>query len=206
MRLLHIFRKALRIHASWACRDPQHGQISRMNMIIRDSTDSDTAGISAIYQHAVRTGTASFELDPPSLAEMAQRREAIVSKGFPYLIAEIDGKVAGYAYASIYRARPGYRFTVENSVYVDPARQGLGIGKNLLTELVARCEADGYRLIVAVIGDTDNKASIGMHLACGFTHAGLLPGVGWKLGRWLDSVLMVRALGPGQSTPPPDGK
>ncbi len=206
MRLLHIFRKTLHVDASWACPDPKHGQLSPMSTIIRDSRDNDIGDISAIFQHAVRTGTASFELDPPAIEEMVQRREAIVSKGFPYLIAEIDGQVAGYAYASTYRARPGYRFTVENSVYVSSTRQGLGIGKQLLTELVARCEADGYRLIVAVIGDSDNKASIGLHGTCGFTHAGLLPGVGWKFGRWLDSVLMVRVLGPGQPSPPPDGK
>ncbi len=177
-----------------------------MDLIIRDSLNDDIGGISAIYQHAVRTGTASFELEPPSTEEMAQRRRAVVDKGFPYLVALLDGEIVGYAYASTYRARPGYRFSVENSVYVAPARQGHGIGRALLSALIARCETDGYRLIVAVIGDSDNAASIGLHSACGFSHAGILPGVGWKHGRWLDSVFMVRPLGPGQTAPPPEGR
>ncbi len=174
-----------------------------MSIILRDSRDDDIDGISAIYQHAVRTGTASFELDPPSAEEMAHRRRSVIGSGFPYLVAEQDGKIVGYAYASTYRARPGYRFTVENSVYVASDQQGRGIGRTMLTELVRRCEAGGYRLIVAVIGDSDNKASIALHGSCGFTHAGLLPGVGWKFDRWLDSVLMVRVLGAGQTAPPP---
>ncbi len=173
-----------------------------MNTIIRDSLDTDIDGIAAIYQHAVLTGTASFELDPPSVAEMAERRAAVVARNFPYLVAEIDGRIAGYAYASTYRARPGYRYTVENSVYVDLASQGHGVGRALLTELIARCEAQGYRIIVAVIGDSDNAASIGLHRACGFQPAGVLPGVGWKFGRWLDSVMMTRPLGAGRTAPP----
>lgn len=177
-----------------------------MSITLRDSRDTDIDGISAIYQHAVGTGTASFELDPPSVTEMARRRDAVVGNGFPYLVAEYDGQIAGYAYASTYRARPGYRFTVENSVYVATTQQGRGIGKVLLTELVRRCEADHYRLIVAIIGDSDSKASIALHAACGFVDAGVLPGVGWKFGRWLDSVLMVRPLGADQSTPAPDGR
>jgi phosphinothricin acetyltransferase len=177
-----------------------------MSIILRDSRDTDISGISAIYQHAVRTGTASFELDPPALDEMTRRRQTILGGGFPYLVAERANQIVGYAYASTYRARPGYRFTVENSVYVAPDQQGRGIGKTLLTELVQRCETDGHRLIVAVIGDSDNKASIALHGSCGFTHAGILRGVGWKFDRWLDSVLMVRALGLGQAAPPPAGR
>lgn len=177
-----------------------------MSITLRDSRDTDISGISAIYQHAVRTGTASFELDPPSIEEMARRRQSVVGAGFPYLVAESAGEIVGYAYASTYRARPGYRFSVENSVYVAPNQQGRGIGKTMLSELIRRCEADGYRLIVAVIGDSDNKASIALHGSCGFIHAGVLPGVGWKFDRWLDSVFMVRVLGPGQTAPPPAGR
>ncbi len=177
-----------------------------MSIILRDSRDTDISGISAIYQHAVRTGTASFELDPPTVEEMTRRRQSILGGGFPYLVAERADQIVGYAYASTYRARPGYRFTVENSVYVAQDQQGRGIGKTLLTELVQRCETDGHRLIVAVIGDSDNKASIALHGSCGFTHAGILHGVGWKFDRWLDSVLMVRALGLGQTAPPPAGR
>lgn len=173
-----------------------------MTVIVRDSRDSDVPALAAIYQHAVRTGTASFELDPPSTEEFGRRRQAVLDGGFPYLTAEIDGQPVGYAYASTYRARPGYRFTVENSVYVDPSRQGLGIGKAMLPVLVARCEALGFRLMIAVIGDTANAASIGLHRSCGFAHVGVLPAIGWKFGRWLDSVLMSRPLGDGAGTPP----
>ena len=177
-----------------------------MSTLIRDSRAADIDGIAAIYQHAVRTGTASFELDPPDRAEMAARRNTVVINGYPYLVAEQNGTVAGYAYASTYRPRPGYRFSVENSVYVAPAFQGHGVGRALLERLVDRCEADGYRLIVAVIGDTANHASIALHRACGFLHVGTLPGVGWKFNQWLDSVMMVRALGLGQTAPAPEGR
>jgi L-amino acid N-acyltransferase YncA len=177
-----------------------------MSTIIRDSTDADIPALAAIYQEAVRTGTASFELDPPSIEEFARRRATILAGGFPYLTAELDGIPVGYSYASTYRPRPGYRFTAENSVYVAPNMRGRGIGRALLPVLIQRCEDMGLRIIVAVIGDTQNTASIALHTACGFTHAGTLPGVGWKLGRWLDSVMMVRPLGPGMSEPPPPGR
>jgi phosphinothricin acetyltransferase len=177
-----------------------------MNIIVRDSRDADVAAIAPIYQHAVRTGTASFELEPPSTEEFGRRRAAVLAGGFPYLVAELDGTPVGYAYASTYRPRPGYRFTVENSVYVREDKQGRGVGKALLPALVARCEAAGFRIMVAVIGDSANHGSINLHRACGFSHAGTLPGVGWKLGQWLDSVMMVRPLGPGMSEPPPPGR
>ncbi len=173
-----------------------------MSPIIRDSADADIPALAAIYQDAVRTGTASFELDPPSTEEFARRRAAVLAGGFPYLTAELDGRPVGYTYAGTYRPRPGYRYTAENSVYVDPALRGRGIGRALLPVLIDRCEAMGLRIIVAVIGDTQNHASIALHAACGFTHAGTLPGVGWKFGRWLDSVMMVRPLGPGMTAPP----
>jgi L-amino acid N-acyltransferase YncA len=173
-----------------------------MNIIIRDSTEADLAAITAIYAHAVGTGVASFELDPPDIAEMARRRAAVLAGGFPHMVAECHGVVAGYTYAGTYRPRPAYRFTVENSVYVSPAHHRLGVGHALLGALIARCEATGFRLMVAVIGDSANAASIGLHSAFGFSHAGVLPNVGWKHNRWLDSVFMTLPLGTGATTPP----
>jgi phosphinothricin acetyltransferase len=175
-----------------------------MHLIIRDGTEADLASITAIYGHAVRTGTASFEYDPPDLAEMARRRADVLGKGFPYLVGELDGAVAGYAYANTYRARPAYRFSVEDSIYIAPNRQGAGIGRQLLPALLQRCEALDLRLVIAVIGDSATLPSIRLHARCGFTHAGSLPNVGWKHGRWLDSLFMVRALGPGATAPPRD--
>jgi L-amino acid N-acyltransferase YncA len=177
-----------------------------MSPIVRDCAPTDIPAIAAIYEHAVLNGLASFELDPPDAAEMARRRADILAKGYPYLVAEQDGAVVGYAYANSYRARPAYRFTVENSVYVAPDRQRGGIGRALLPALITRCEQADYRLMVAVIGDSANMGSIRLHAACGFAHAGLLPAIGWKHGRWVDSVLMTRALGPGANEPPPPGR
>ena len=171
-------------------------------MLIRDSGPADVPAITAIYGHAVLYGNASFEVDPPDEAEIARRRDNLLSGGFPYLVAEDAGEVVGYSYAGTYRPRPGYRFTVENSVYVAPDRHGRGIGRALLPRLIERCEQAGFRLMVAVIGDSANHASIRLHASCGFQHAGLLPAIGWKHGRWLDSVLMVRPLGRGASEPP----
>lgn len=172
-------------------------------MRIRDSQDDDLAAIADIYRPAVLHGLASFETEPPDIAEMARRRAAVLQGGYPYLVAETaEGVVAGYAYAGPYRARPAYRFSAENSIYVAPECQGRGVGRALLGALLARCEAAGLRLMVAVIGDSANVASIGLHESCGFQRAGLLPAVGWKHGRWVDSVLMVRPLGPGAAAPP----
>jgi len=173
-----------------------------MTLIIRDSLDADLPAITAIYGHAVQTGTASFEYDPPDPAEMARRRADVLDKGFPYLVAEQDSTVIGYTYVNTYRARPAYRFSVEDSIYITPDRQGAGIGRQLLPALLQRCEALGLRLVVAVIGDSGTMASIRLHERCGFAHAGALPNVGWKHGRWLASVFMVRALGPGAAAPP----
>lgn len=169
---------------------------------IRDSRADDIPAIAAIYGHWVTHGLASFEIQPPDAAEMARRRAAILDAGYPYLVAEWDGRLLGYAYASAYRPRPGYRFAVENSVYVAPGAGRAGIGRALLEALIARCTAQGFRLMVAVIGDSANAASIALHERAGFTQAGLLPAIGWKHGRWLDSVLMTRPLGPGATTPP----
>lgn len=173
-----------------------------MDTIIRESTPQDITTITAIYGHAVLHGRGSFEVDPPDEAELARRRDVIIRGGYPYLVAERAGIVVGYTYAAVYRARPAYRFTVENSVYVAPAQQGAGIGRALLPALLARCEANGYRLMVAVIGDSGNAASIKLHASFGFVHAGVLPAVGWKHGDWLDSVFMTRALGDGAKTAP----
>ena len=178
-----------------------------MSIIIRDSAAADIPALAEIYGHWVATGLASFEYDPPGAEEMAKRREAVLAGGYPYLVAtDAAGSVLGYAYASAYRARPAYRFAVENSIYVRPVGTRGGVGRALLAALVAQCEAAGFRLMVAVIGDSANAGSIGLHGACGFSHAGLLPAVGWKHGRWVDSVLMTRPLGLADQAPPPAGR
>lgn len=176
-----------------------------MQTLIRDRSDADIAAITAIYAHAVRHGSASFELEAPDQAEMAQRRRTVLAGGYPYIVAECDGVLAGYAYAAAYRPRPAYRFAVENSVYVAPGRQRQRIGHALLAALIGRCEAAGFRLMVAVIGDSASHARMGLHEAHGFTLAGRLPAIGWKHGRWLYSVLMTRPLGEGAASPLPLG-
>lgn len=168
-------------------------------------TDADIPGIAEIYGHAVAHGVASFELEPPDAAEMARRHRTLLAGGFPWLVARLEGQVAGFAYAGPYRSRPAYDWTVENSVYVREELQGRGIGRALLARLIEESEARGYRQMVAVIGDSGNLASIGLHRALGFAEAGVLRFVGWKHGRWLDSVLMQRPLGPGEACPP-DGR
>jgi phosphinothricin acetyltransferase len=173
-------------------------------LLVRPAETHDFEAIRAIYAHAVETGCASFELDAPSLAEMLARRDKLAADGFPWLVAEAEGRILGYGYFGFYRTRPAYRFTVENSVYVAPDAKGRGVGRALMVDLVARAEAMGYRRMIAVIGDSGNAASIGLHAALGFEPAGVLPSVGWKHGRWLDSVLMQRPLGAGDATPPVD--
>lgn len=169
---------------------------------IRASREDDLPALTAIYGHWVTHGLASFELEPPDLAEIARRRAAVLAGGYPHLVAEQDGAVVGYTYASAYRHRQAYRFAVENSVYVAPGGTRGGTGRALLDALIADCTGRGFRLMVAVIGDSANDASIGLHERAGFARAGLLPAVGWKHGRWVDSVLMTRALGAGATTPP----
>jgi phosphinothricin acetyltransferase len=173
-------------------------------MLIRPATLNDIPAITRIYAHAVQHGTASFELEPPSEAEMRRRMETLLAGRFPYLVAEIDGTVAGYAYAGPYRARPAYRFTVENSIYVAPQMQRHGIGRLLLKALIEACTARGFRLMIAVIGDSAQAASIGVHRDAGFQDAGVFRNVGYKFGRWLDTVHMQLPLGDGASTPPRD--
>jgi L-amino acid N-acyltransferase YncA len=173
-----------------------------MSFQIRPTTTADLPAITAIYEHAVRFGTATFELEPPDVAEMTRRYQALMDGGYPYLVAGDGGTVLGYAYAGSYRARPAYRFAVENSVYLDPAAQGRGVGTQLMQALITESEKCGYRLMVAVIGDSANLASIGVHRRTGFQMVGTLQNVGLKFGRWLDTVLMQRALGEGSSTIP----
>jgi L-amino acid N-acyltransferase YncA len=171
-------------------------------MHLRPATAADLPAISAIYAHHVLNGLASFETDAPSLQEMTQRFETITGNGYPYLAAEIDGCMLGYAYASAYRPRLAYRYTVEDSIYVAPQAIGRGLGSALLARLVSECEARGYRQMLAVIGDSANRASIVLHERCGFTHSCVLNAVGFKFGRWVDTVVMQRALGAGASALP----
>ena len=173
-----------------------------MNVAIRPSQDRDLAEIAAIYRHHVLHGVASFEEVPPDEDELARRRRDILALQLPYLVAERAGRVVGYCYASRYRTRSAYRFTVEDSIYVDAAQIGRGIGRALLTHLIERCCELGYRQMVAVIGGSDQWPSIRLHETLGFTRTGLLPAVGFKFGSWIDCVLMQRALGPGAATPP----
>ncbi|MBN8967187.1 MAG: N-acetyltransferase [Rhizobiales bacterium] len=169
---------------------------------IRPATSADIPAITAIYAFEVREKTASFELTAPDEAEMSRRFTALATGGFPYLVAEAEGRLAGYAYAGPYRPRPAYRYTVENSVYLDPTYYRRGIGSALLTELIAQCTARGFRQMIAVIGDSANAASIGLHRRAGFAMIGTHPDVGFKFGRWLDSVQMQLALGDGGRTTP----
>ena len=170
--------------------------------IIRPAAEADLPSVTEIYEHAVRFGTATFELDPPDLAEMTRRFRALMDGGFPYLVAEVDGRVIGYAYAGPYRPRPAYRFTVENSVYLQPAIHRRGIGLQLMQQLIAECVQHGYRQMIAVIGDSANAGSIGVHTKCGFQMIGTHPNVGLKFGRWLDTVMMQLPLGEGANTVP----
>lgn len=170
-------------------------------LLLRPSTEQDIPAIQAIYAQAVLHGTGTFETEVPDAAEMARRRTEVLGRGLPYLVAESGGEVLGYAYANYFRPRLAYRFFVEDSIYLAPAAQGRGVGRLLLAELIARCEAAGARQMVAVIGDEANAGSIGLHRALGFEHTGQLKSAGWKFGRWLDVVLMQRTLGQGDSTP-----
>jgi phosphinothricin acetyltransferase len=172
--------------------------------LIRAAMPKDMAAITAIYRPAVLAGTASFELEPPGEAEMLARYRAVIDGGYPYLVAECAGSIAGYAYANAYRSRPAYRYTVEDSVYVAPDAQGRGIGGALLASLVGRASEAGFRRMIAVIAEEAHRASIALHRRAGFTPCGTLPAVGYKFGRWLDVVLMQLPLGEGANTRPGD--
>lgn len=169
---------------------------------VRDARYDDMDAVHAIYAHHVLHGTASFEEVPPTLDEMIGRRAAILASGLPYLVAESDGLVAGYAYAGLFRPRIAYRYSLEDSVYVAADMGGRGIGRALLAELIARCEAGPWRQMIAVIGDSGNAGSIGLHARMGFRHAGTLGSTGFKFGRWIDTVMMQRPLGEGDASLP----
>jgi L-amino acid N-acyltransferase YncA len=169
---------------------------------VRPATPDDIAAIHAIYSHHVLKGLASFEEEPPSQADLSRRYDEVVRRGLPYLVADFAGTVAGYGYCTLYRTRSAYRYTLEDSVYVRPDAQGRGVGGTLLAELIGRCEALGYRQLIAVIGDSANAPSIGLHEGQGFLRVGTLRSAGFKFGRWVDSVIMQRPLGPGDATPP----
>ncbi len=171
-------------------------------IIIRPATPADIAAITRIYAEAVVNSTASFEIEPPHEAEMARRQAALLNNGYPYLTAEIEGLVAGYAYAGPYRSRPAYKWSVEDSIYVAPQMHRKGIGGLLLRRLVAESEQRGFRQMIAVIGDSAQIGSIAVHERAGFSHIGTLRSVGFKHGKWLDTVLMQRALGKGDTTTP----
>ena len=173
-------------------------------LILRPSTPADLPAITAIYTEAVLHGTGTFELEPPDDTEMARRRDDVLCKGLPWLVAERGDQVLGYAYANTFRPRKAYRFCLEDSIYLHPDARGQGLGRLLLTELIGRCEAAGARQMLAVIGDAANAGSIGVHAALGFEHTGVLKASGWKFGRWLDVVLMQRALGVGDTLPAND--
>lgn len=172
-----------------------------MPLLIRSSTETDLPAITAIYGHHVRHGTGSFELDAPDLAEMSRRRADVLGRGLPHLVASQGEEVLGFAYAGAFRPRPAFRFLAEDSVYIHPDQTGRGLGRALLAELMRRCEVVGIRQMLAVIGDSANAGSIGLHTSLGFEHTGILKASGWKHDRWLDTVFMQKALGPGDSSP-----
>lgn len=171
--------------------------------LIRRSREGDIEAITAIYAHHVQHGTGTFEIDAPSVAEMEARHSDVLAKGLPYLVAEIDRQVMGYAYCNWFKPRPAYRFSAEDSIYLAPQAHGKGLGRALLAELMAQAQAVGLRKLIAVIGDSRNAGSIGLHRAVGFTDVGILKSCGWKFDQWLDVVLMECALGQGDAVDPP---
>lgn len=178
------------------------GRASGDNTIIRDATPDDMAAIQALYAQHVLQGTATFEEIPPTIKEMQDRRAHIVALGLPYLLAEINGRLAGYCYASPYRPRSAYRYTLENSIYLAEDQTGRGLGKALLQTLIERCEQGPWRQMIAVIAGNNNLASIGLHRSLGFAHAGTQLATGFKFNQWIDVVFMQRALGSGSTTLP----
>ena len=170
--------------------------------IIRPSRDADLPAITAIYAHHVLYGTGTFETTPPTENEMAARRADVLAKGLPFLVAEDAGRVLGYAYCQWFKPRPAYRFSAEDSIYMDPDAAGKGLGRQLLTALADEAQSVGIRKLIAVIGDSANAGSVGVHRSLGFTPVGVFKSCGWKFGKWLDIVLMEKTLGEGDSTPP----
>lgn len=172
---------------------------------IRPSREADVPAIAAIYAWHVENGTGTFETTAPTEPEMATRRADVLSRGLPYLVMEDAGQVIGFAYCQWFKPRPAYRFSAEDSIYLHKDAAGKGFGRALLSELVKQAEAVGVRKLIAVIGDSGNAGSIGVHKALGFTPAGSIKSCGWKFGRWLDIVIMEKAIGSGDSTPPAEG-
>ena len=173
-------------------------------LLIRPSCDDDVPAITTIYAHHVLQGTGTFETEAPNAAEMAARRADVLTKGLPYLVAVQDDKVVGFAYGNWFKPRPAYRYCVEDSIYLTPDLHGKGLGRALLTELLGRCEAIGIRKVMAVIGDSENFGSVGVHQAVGFLQAGTIKACGWKFGAWRDIVFMQKSLGSGDTRPPPE--
>ena len=169
---------------------------------IRPSRDDDIDAITRIYAHHVLHGTGTFEVDPPSVQDMRARRAEVLARGLPWLVAESDNQVSGFAYCNWFKPRPAYRFSAEDSIYLAPHANGQGLGRALLAELTTQAERAGVRKLIAVIGDSGNTGSIGVHRAVGFQHVGVLASCGWKFDRWLDVVLMERSLGLGDTTSP----
>ena len=169
-------------------------------LLVRPSTPADLPAITAIYGWDVLNGTGTFELDAPDVAEMARRRDDVLSKGLPWIVVERGGAVLGYAYANHFRPRKAYRFCLEDSLYLAADAKGQGLGRLLLAELMARCEALGTRQMLAVIGDSQNLGSVGVHRTLGFEHIGVMKSAGWKFDHWLDVVIMQKALGQGDTT------
>jgi len=170
--------------------------------LIRPSTEADLPAITAIYGHHVLHGTGTFETTPPTEPEMAARRADVLAKGLPWLVIEDAGRVAGYAYCQWFKPRPAYRYSAEDSIYLHPEAAGKGLGKQLLTALIDKAEAAGVRKLIAVIGDSANAGSVGVHRALGFQPVGTIASCGWKFGRWLDIVLMDRVVGAGDGSSP----
>jgi phosphinothricin acetyltransferase len=177
-------------------------EIPKDRASIRPSTDADIAAMTAIYAHHVLHGTGTFEIDPPSVADMTTRRADVLAKGLPYLVVEKNNQILGFAYCNWFKPRPAYRFSAEDSIYVHPDSRGQGLGKSLLAELCAQAERVGVRKFIAVIGDSANAGSIGVHKSLGFEHVGVIKSCGWKFDQWLDIVLMEKTLGPGDGTNP----
>lgn len=172
-------------------------------LLIRPSRDPDMAAITALYAHHVLHGTGTFETEPPGVPEMTARRADVLSKSLPYLVAELDGELAGFAYGNWFKPRPAYRYSVEDSIYLAPGLQGQGLGRALLAELLARFEAAGIRKVMAIVGDSANVGSVGLHCALGFAQVGVIEDCGWKLGAWRDIVIFQKTLGEGSATTPP---
>lgn len=178
-------------------------EISTLTFTIRDVTEADMDAVTAIYAHHVRHGTGSYEYEPPPMEEMLRRRDAVLAQGLPWLVAAADdNRLIGYAYASLFHGRIGWRFTVEDSIYIAPQAQGQGVGKALLMALIERCTAAGKRQMIGVVGDAENAGSIALHRACGFEQVGVVKAGGRKFGRWIDTVYMQRTLGAGATTAP----